>query len=138
MARIMAIDFGTKRTGLAVTDPLQIIATALTTVSTHELFDFLKNYFIKEEVELVLLGIPVREDGKESHSTPHIKVFFNKFTTEFKNIPIEFRDESFTSQRAMEAMIISGTKKKKRREKGNLDKISATIILQEYLEENSL
>lgn len=138
MARIMAIDYGTKRTGLAVTDPMQIIASALDTISTEDVLDYIKGYCDSEEVERILLGFPVREDGKEAHSAPFIREFAVQLDRLVPQLPIEFRDESFTSQEAMKVMIRSGASKKTRRTKGNLDKISATLILQEYLEESSL
>lgn len=138
MARILAIDYGTKRTGLAVTDPLQIIASALETISTPDVLDYIKTYCLSEDVERILLGFPVREDGKEAHSAPHIRKFAIELDKLLPSTPIEFRDESYTSQEAMKVMIRSGASKKTRRTKGNLDKISATLILQEYLEEISL
>ena len=138
MGRILAIDYGTKRTGIAVTDPLQIIATALETVHTEEVIDYLINYSKLETLDRILLGYPVREDGQEAHSAPYIKEFYLKLEKVFPNIPLEFRDESFTSKEAMKVMIKSGVSKKQRRVKGNLDKISATLILQEYLEESNL
>ena len=135
MARIMAIDYGTKRVGLAVTDPMQIIATALDTIDEKTSLDYLKNYFEKEDVERIILGYATRDDGTDTHSTPHIRKFRTLLEKQFPNTPIEYRDEAFTSQLAMESMIASGVKKKDRRKKGNLDKLSATIILQEYLNE---
>lgn len=132
------MDYGTKRIGLAVTDPMQIIASALETVETSSIMGYLEKYFEKEQVERLLLGMPERQDGSDTHSTPHIKKFRADFEKKFPAIPVEYRDESFTSQKAMQAMIEAGAKKKQRRTKGNLDKISATIILQEYLEETAL
>jgi len=134
----MAIDYGTKRTGLAITDPLQIIASALETVETSLVLDYLKKYCQTEPVEKILLGYPEREDGKEEHSAPYIKKFYLELEKLLPDIPLEFRDESFTSKEAMKFMIEGGASKKTRRTKGNLDKISATLILQEYLEERSL
>ena len=135
MARIMAIDYGTKRVGLAVTDPMQIIATALNTVEEPKVIAYFKTYFAKEEVELIILGYPTRDDGTDTHSTPHIRKFRLLLEKEFPTIPIEYRDEAFTSRDAMQGMIQAGVKKKQRRQKGNLDKLSATLILQQYLNE---
>lgn len=134
MARIMAIDYGGKRTGLAVTDPLQIIANALTTIETKILFPFLKDYFAKEEVEKVIIGEPVNWDETDTHATPLVRKFIERFKREFPNIPIEGVDERYTSKMAVRAMIDMGMKKKDRRIKGNIDQIAATIILQEYME----
>jgi putative holliday junction resolvase len=133
MARIMAVDYGTKRVGLAVTDPLQIIATALDTIDEPKIWEYLKEYFLKEEVELVLIGYPTQDDDSDTHNTPHVRAFLAKFNVEFPTMKTLLRDESFTSKYAMQGMIAAGVKKKQRREKGNLDKLSATIILQEYL-----
>jgi putative holliday junction resolvase len=133
MARIMAIDYGTKRVGLAVTDPLQIIASALDTIDEHKILDYLKTYFLKEDVEKVLIGYPTQDDGTDTHNTPHVRIFIEKFKELFPDKIFELRDEAFTSKLAMQAMVNAGVKKKQRREKGNLDKLSATIILQEYL-----
>ena len=134
MARILCIDYGGKRTGLAVTDPFQIIASALTTVETKELLPFLKNYFQQEQVELILIGEPFNLDGTPTHATALVHQFIQKLKKEFPLIPLKTLDESFTSKMASRAMIDMGMKKKDRREKGNIDKIAATIMLQEYLE----
>ncbi len=133
MSRILAIDYGGKRTGLAVTDPLQIIANALTTVETRILFPFLKDYFAKEQVEKVIVGEPVNWDETDTHATPLVRKFIKRFKREFPDIPIEGVDERYTSKMAVHAMIDMGMKKKDRRVKGNIDQIAATIILQEYL-----
>ena len=138
MARILAFDYGLKRTGLAVTDPLQIITSTLDTVDTPTVISYVQKYLTTETVELFLLGIPIREDGKTSHSTPHILKFKEELEKTFPSITVLLRDESYTSQQAMQVLIKNGTKKSKRREKGSLDKVSAAIILQEYLEEKSL
>ncbi len=135
MARIMAIDYGSKRVGLAVTDPLQIIASALETIEEPKIWNYLQTYFTKEAVELVLLGYTTQEDGSDTDSSPLIRAFLAKFNTTFPEKKIVLRDESFTSKQAMQAMIAAGASKKQRKIKGNLDKLSATIILQEYLEE---
>ena len=134
MAKIIAIDFGTRRCGIAETDDLQIIASALTTVDTSEIYSFLDTYCAKNNVEAAVVGLPVRMSGELSEVEEDILKFIRKFSAKHPSIRIERINEAFSSKRAMEAMIQSGAKKKKRREKGNLDKISATLILQEYLE----
>lgn len=133
MARIMALDFGTKRTGIAVTDDLQLIASGLTTVNTPELLSFLKNYFEKETVELVVVGEPKQKDGSASQSEVAIQSFLTKFNQKFPHIPVKRVDERFTSKMAFQTMIDGGLKKKQRRNKALIDEISATIILQTYL-----
>ncbi len=133
MPRILSIDYGGKRTGIAVTDPLQIIATGLTAVDTKDLFAFLKDYFGKEEVEKVIVGLPYSLDGSDTHATPLVKGFVTRFKKDFPAIPIETVDEQFTSKLAVRALIESGVKKKDRRDKKLIDEMSATIILQEYL-----
>ena len=133
MARILCIDYGKKRTGIAVTDPLQIIASALTTVETRELFIFLKNYFLKEEVELVLIGEPKNLDDSDTHATPLVRHFIQKFKKVFQLMKIETIDERYTSKMAVQSMIEMGMKKMERRKKENVDQVAATIMLQEYL-----
>src|SRR6478672_3214939 len=133
MPRILCIDYGKKRTGIAVTDPLKIIATALTTVETKELFLFLKNYFQKEEVELVLIGEPKNWDESDTHATPLVRQFIQKFKKDFPLVKIETVDERYTSKLAVQAMVEMGMKKKDRQKKGNIDQVAATIMLQEYL-----
>ncbi|GGZ72005.1 Holliday junction resolvase RuvX [Algibacter mikhailovii] len=133
MARILAIDFGTKRTGLAVTDELQIIASGLTTVDTKELLPFLRNYLKNENVELFLVGEPKQMNNTASESEAHIQPFISKLTKVFPHIPVQRVDERFTSKMAFQTMIDSGLKKKKRRDKALIDEISATLILQSYL-----
>ena len=133
MARILAIDYGTKRTGIAVTDELQIIASGLTTVITETLLPFLENYFREEKVELVLVGEPKQKDGAASQSEIHIQEFLKSFSEKFPEMPVKRVDEAFTSKMAFQTMIDSGLKKKKRRDKALIDEISATIILQSYL-----
>ena len=133
MARILALDFGTKRTGIAVTDELQIIASGLTTVKTPDLLTFLKDYFAKEKVETMVVGEPTQKDGSPSQSEEAIQEFLKKFREKFPQMPIERVDERYTSKMAVETMISSGIKKKKRRNKELIDEISATIILQNYL-----
>lgn len=134
MSRILCIDYGGKRTGIAVTDPLQIIATALTTVDTKELIPFLKKYVAQEAVELILIGEPLNLDDTATHATPLVKAAIVKLKKEFPSIPIQTVDERYTSKMASRAMIEMGMKKKDRRIKGNTDQIAATIMLQEYLQ----
>jgi putative Holliday junction resolvase len=134
MARIMAIDYGLKRTGLAVTDPLQIIATGLTTVESPKLIPFLKDYFKKETVELILIGEPKNWDDTDTHATPLVRQIMVRLQKEFPTIPLKPVDERFTSKMASRAMIEMGMKKKQRRDKALVDEIAATILLQEYLE----
>jgi len=133
MPRILALDYGTKRTGIAVTDELKMIASGLQTVETPQLLDFLKNYFSKEQVERVLVGEPKRLNDTPSESEVHIQEFLKKFSIKFPNMPLERVDERFTSKMAVQTMIDSGLKKKKRRDKALVDEISATIILQTWL-----
>ncbi|MGR3811396.1 Holliday junction resolvase RuvX [Jiulongibacter sp. NS-SX5] len=137
MARIMGIDFGAKRTGIAVTDPLQIIATALETVETKQIFDFLKEYCAREDVEAFVIGHPLNLDGSETHSSPLVKEFSEKLGQIYPDKKIHFVDEAYTSKMAMRSLINSGVKKKDRRKKGSLDKVAATIILQEFMEQQN-
>ena len=134
MSRLLAIDYGAKRTGLAVTDPLQIIATALDTVRTHELLDFLKKYSLNESIEAFIVGMPRKLDNTNSDNAPRVVAFLKILKRNFPEIPIHTHDERFTSSMALQTMISGGYKKSDRREKGNIDKISATIILQSYME----
>ncbi len=134
MARVLSIDYGIKRTGLAVTDPLQIIARGLTTITSHQLIPFLKNYFLKETVELILIGEPKNLDDTATDATQIVKQVIQKLEKEFPLIPIKTVDERFTSKMASRAMIDMGMKKKQRRDKALVDEIAATILLQEYLE----
>jgi putative Holliday junction resolvase len=134
MARIICIDYGGKRTGLAVTDPLKIIATALTTVETKNLISFLKDYFLKEDVELILIGEPLNLDNSSTHATELVYSAIKQLQKEFPKIPIKTIDERFTSKLASQAMIEMGMKKKERRKKENIDQIAAAIMLQEYLQ----
>jgi putative Holliday junction resolvase len=134
MSRIMAIDYGLKRTGLAVTDPLQIIATGLTTIESSQLIPFLKDYFKKEPVELMLIGEPKNWDESDTHATPLVRRVMVQLQREFPSIPLMPVDERYTSKMASRAMIEMGLKKKQRRNKALVDEIAATILLQEYLE----
>ncbi len=136
MARILAIDYGKKRCGIAVTDELQIIASGLTTVSTPELIDFLKQYVAQEKVELFIVGKPKRLNNEDSESEQYITPFLKKLAEIFPKIPVVRVDERFTSKMAFKAMIDGGLKKKQRQNKALIDEISATIILQSYLEQN--
>lgn len=133
MARILAIDFGTKRTGIAVTDELQIIASGLTTVSTNDLISFLKEYTSKENVELFVIGKPKQMNNSDSESESFILSFLDKLSKQFPSIPYTRVDERFTSKMAFQTMIDSGLKRKQRQNKALIDEISATIILQSYL-----
>ncbi|MFO7935373.1 MAG: Holliday junction resolvase RuvX [Bacteroidales bacterium] len=134
MGRIVAIDYGSKRTGIAVTDPLQMIASPLETVPTHQLMDFLASYMKKEEVDLLVVGEPKQMDASDSASLRQIRFFVEAFCKRFGEVPVKWVDERFTSRMAMDAMIAGGMKKGQRKNKGNVDKISAAIILQTYLE----
>lgn len=138
MGRILAIDYGSKRVGLAVTDPLKIIASALDTIHSKDVLEFLKAYIAREEVEAMVVGMPVNLDGEDTNNTPQVKGFVKGLKKAFPNMPIHLHDERFTSSMAMSAMIASGYSKKDRREKGNIDKISATIILQSFMESKGM
>ena len=133
--RILSIDYGRKRTGLAVTDPLQIIANGLTTVPTHQLEQYITTYFQKESVERIVIGLPKQMNGEMSESWRYIEPFLNRIHKLFPDMPIELVDERFTSVLAHQTILESGVGKQRRREdKGMVDEISATIILQSYLE----
>lgn len=134
MGRILALDFGEKRTGVAVTDPLKIIASGLTTVATKSLIDFLKNYLNSEEVDLFVIGEPKQMNNSPSESEVYIQPFLKQLTKTFPQIPIERVDERFTSKIAFQTMIDTGITRKKRQNKSLIDQISATIILQSYLD----
>ena len=134
MSRILALDYGGKRTGIAVTDPLQIIATGLTTIHSDDLIPFLKNYFATEKVELIIIGLPVNWDESDTHGTALVKKAIDKIKKEFPTMPVKEVDERYTSKMAKQAMIDMGMKKKDRRDKKLVDEIAATIILQEYLQ----
>ncbi len=134
LSRIIAIDYGTKRTGIAVTDPGQLIASPMETVATHALMVFLEEYFRKEEVETLVVGHPTRTDGTDSESMRPLRFFVQAFKKRFPTMRVEWMDERFTSKMAMEAMVAGGMKKSDRRVKGNIDKISASLILQSWME----
>jgi len=137
VGRILALDYGKKRTGVAVTDPFQIIASPLETVETSTLQSFLKLYCAKEEVDTIVVGMPTRLDNSETHNTGPVNNFIKLLKEQFPMKAIEVEDEHYTSKMAVEAMIKGGMKKKGRRIKGNVDKISAVLILQSFLEENN-
>jgi putative holliday junction resolvase len=134
MARILCIDYGLKRTGIAVTDPLQIISTGLTTVDTHNLVSFLKEYFAQEPVELIIIGQPKNLDDTDTHATPLVEAIITKLKKEFPLIPVKTVDERYTSKMAKQAMLDMGMKKKDRRNKRTVDEIAATIMLQDYMQ----
>mgnify|MGYP006324700605 CR=1 FL=1 len=131
MSRILAIDYGGKRTGLAVTDPLQIIATGLETIESRELISWLKKYLLQEDVELIIIGLPKNWDESDTHGTPLVQAAIKKIQKEFPNMPLKTVDERYSSKMAKDAMLEMGMKKKDRRGKKNVDLIAATIILQE-------
>jgi putative Holliday junction resolvase len=133
MPRILAIDYGLKRTGIAVTDPFQIIATGLTTIESPKLIAFLKDYFSKEPVELIIIGEPKNWDDTDTHATPLVKKIIEKIKKEFPAMPLKTVDERYTSKMASRAMIDMGLKKMQRRNKALVDEIAATIMLQEYM-----
>ena len=133
MARILSIDYGKKRTGLAVTDPLQIIAGGLATVSTSELFDYLKAYTSHEDVERIIIGEPRQPNGEPSENLARVQQFVNHWRKAMPQIPIDYYDERFTSVLAHQAMLDGGLKKKARQNKALVDEISATIILEDYM-----
>ncbi|MEM9886005.1 MAG: Holliday junction resolvase RuvX [Bacteroidota bacterium] len=133
MARILSIDYGTKRSGLAVTDPLQIIVTGLSAVATKNLLDFIKSYCEKEEVEQFVIGHPTHADGTPTYLVPHIIGFKRQLEKLFPDKEVLLHDERFSSADARAIILQSGTKKKKRQDKGLIDKVSATLILQDFL-----
>lgn len=134
MARILAIDYGQKRIGLAATDELQILASPITTVESRDIYSFLEDYLSKEEVELIIVGWPLKLDGSPTNNTQPVTKFVERLKKRFPSYKVILHDERLTSKMALEAMLSAGTKKKDRRNKGNLDKLSAVIILESYLE----
>jgi putative holliday junction resolvase len=134
MGRILAIDYGKKRTGIAVTDPLRIIATALDTVASHEVFEFLKKYVAAENVDCFVVGLPLQTNGKPSESTKFVEPFVKKLAIQFPEIPIHRMDERYTTVMAQQIILASGINKKARQDKTLADKVSATIILQSYMQ----
>ena len=137
MPRLLGIDFGLKRVGLAITDPLQIIATALETVPTNSIMGYLDEYCANEEIEAFVVGMPLNLDGQPTDSTHAVKKFVHRLKGKFPAYPIHLHDERYTSRMALDAMIAGGSTKKDRRKKENIDKISAVIILQSYMESQS-
>jgi putative Holliday junction resolvase len=133
LARILAIDYGLKRTGIAVTDPFRIIATALTTIHSRELIPFLKDYFKKEQVDQIIIGLPLNWDESETHATSLVEKCIVQLKKNFPTLPIETVDERYTSKMARDSMLEMGMKKKDRRRKELVDQIAAAIMLQEYL-----
>ena len=138
MARILSIDYGRKRTGLAVTDPLQIIAGGLATVATSELFEWLQAYIARESVERIVIGEPRQPNGQPSENLARVQQFVNRWRKAVPEVPIEYYDERFTSVLAHQAMLEGGLKKKDRQNKALVDEISATIILQDYMRAKTL
>lgn len=139
MGRILAIDYGKKRTGLAVTDPLCIIANGLATIPTSDIFDYLTQYVAKESVDQLVIGKPIQPNGQPSENLARVENFVNRWCKLHPEMPIDYYDERFTSVIAHQAMIAGGVKKKTRREdKGLVDEISATIILQDYMRSKGL
>lgn len=136
MGRIIGIDYGLKRVGIAVTDPLKIIASPLATIETSSAIEFISDYCEREDVETLVLGMPLKLNGEETHSTRPALEFGEKLKEKIPGITLAWQDEQFTSKMAVEAMVAGGMKKKDRRKKENIDKISAAIILQSYLETN--
>ena len=134
MARILSVDYGKKRTGLAVTDPLQLIAGGLATIATSQLMEWLRSYLAREEVELIVVGEPKQPNGQPSENLPRVMAFVKKLEKEFPMIPVRLYDERFTSVMAHQAMIDGGLRRKARQDKALVDEISATIILQSYME----
>ena len=136
MPRIIAIDYGLKRTGIAVTDPLKIIASGLTTIQSSTLISFLEEYLKKEQVELILIGEPKNLDDSDTHASEPVRKVIEIIKQKFSSSPLKTVDERFTSKMASRAMIDMGLKKKKRQDKAMVDKIAAAIMLQEYLQAN--
>lgn len=134
MARLLSIDYGKKRTGIAVSDPLQIIANGLATVETPRLFDFLEDYLRKEVVAVIVVGLPKQMNNEPSENMKRVEPFVNRLRKIYPHIPVEYFDERFSSKMAQQAMIEGGLKKKERQNKALVDEISATIILQGYME----
>jgi putative Holliday junction resolvase len=134
VARILSVDYGKKRTGLAVTDPLQLIAGGLATVATSQLMEWLRSYLAREEVELIVVGEPKQPNGQPSENLPRVMAFVKKLEKEFPMVPVRLYDERFTSVMAHQAMIDGGLRRKARQDKALVDEISATIILQSYME----
>jgi len=137
LGRYLSIDYGTKRCGIAVTDPLKMIASGINTVASHELMRYLEDYFKKEEVECMVIGKPMQMDDTPSESFIHVQRFVQAFKKRFPEMRVEWMDERFSSKMAVQAMVDGGMKLKERKKKENIDKISAAIILQSFLEEEN-
>ena len=137
MGRILALDYGLKRTGIAATDPLQIIASPVTTIPTKDLLPYLSDYLKREEVDTLVIGMPKRLNDTDTHATAAVVKFIQKFKSHYPQLEVVEEDERFTSKMAVQAMVAGGMKKKDRRKKENIDKISAVLILQSYLESHS-
>ena len=137
MARLLALDYGTKRVGIAVTDELQIIASGLCTVRAHDCIDFLKEYISKESVEAIIMGLPKNLKDQTTNATPYVKGFSRQLRKQFPEMEIHLIDERFTSKMAFKSMIDSGLKKKSRQDKALVDEVSATIILQSFMEQQN-
>lgn len=137
MGRILAIDYGNKRVGLAVTDERQIIANGLATVHSKDIIEYLKDYFAREEVDMVVVGEPLTMKGEPSEASRHIDAFLSQFRKHFPSVPVKRADERFTSKIAMQAMIDAGLRKKARQNKALVDTISATLILQDFMEQQT-
>jgi putative holliday junction resolvase len=135
MARILALDYGLARTGIAVTDPMQMIASGLTTVATRELLDWLQQYCKQEEVERFVIGLPLRADGSSTEMSENTELFIVKLEKSFPNTPVSRHTERHSSQEAARVIFAAGVKKQKRQEKGLLDKVAAAVILQNYMHE---
>ncbi|WP_114782853.1 Holliday junction resolvase RuvX [Botryobacter ruber] len=138
MGRILAIDYGNKRVGLAATDALQLIANPLETIHAKDIFTYLKAYVQREPVDAFVVGMPRNLTGEATDATPHVVGFVRKLQKEFPDLPVHTVDERFTSRMAQQAMLAGGLKKKDRQDKGTVDRVSATIILQSYLESRSI
>jgi len=137
MARLLALDYGTKRVGIAVTDELQIIASGLCTVRAHDCMDFLKDYISKEDVAAIVMGMPTNLQDQKTDATPYVKGFAKQLRKQFPDMEIHLIDERFTSKMAFQSMIDSGLKKKARQDKALVDEVSATIILQSFMEQQN-
>ena len=138
MGRILAIDYGRKRVGLAVTDPMKMIANGLDTIHPNEVLKYLEDYCSREDVESFVVGYPKQMNNTDSEAVQYIKPFLKKLKKQFPTVPVELEDERFTSKMALDAMIQGGMKKKQRQNKSNVDRISATIILQSFLERKNI
>lgn len=136
MGRIMALDYGTKRVGIAITDELQIIASGLCTVSAHDCIEFLTNYFVNESVDFLVIGLPKDLKNNSTDATPYVKGFARKLRKVFPTLDIHYVDERFTSKMAFQTLLDSGAKKKNRKDKALIDEVSATLILQSFMEQN--